>query len=169
MMYRKESDTNNKMLKESIDSLTQEKLALSIQSARLATQCNFQQERYDLLITNTDGQAKEIALLREKLNASASTLTRQETKIQELTVSISEARQTLEIYKNENQQMKIDREVWKATESRTIKERQDLVRERNSAIDRLREVQHQFDDKDRLATAERKRIESQLEFSQKEM
>lgn len=157
------------MLKDSIDSLNQEKLELSIQAARLTTQNNFQQERYDLLISNTEAQAKDLALLREKLSTSSSTLTRQESKIQELSVNLSEARQTLEIIKNENQQMKIDREVWKATEARTIKERQDLVRERNSAIDRLREVQHQFDDKDRLATAERKRIESQLDSVQKEM
>ena len=157
------------MLKETIDSLNQEKLELSIQSARLMTQSNFQQERYDLLVANTDGQSKELSLLRDKLSTSASTLTRQESKIQELTVNLSESRQTLEIIKNENQQMKIDREVWKATEARTIKERQDLVRERNSTIDRLREVQHQFDDKDRLATAERKRIEGQLELAQKEM
>jgi nucleoprotein TPR len=157
------------MLKDSIDSLNQEKLELSIQAARLATQSSFQQERYDLLIANTDGQSKEGALLRDKLSSAASTLTRQESKIQELTVSLSEARQTLEIFKNENQQMKIDREVWKATEARTMKERQDLVRERNSTIDRLREVQHQFDDRDRLATGERKRLENQLESVQKEM
>ena len=157
------------MLKDSIDSLNQEKLELSIQAARLATQSSFQQERYDLLIANTDGQSKEVALLRDKLSSAASTLTRQESKIQELTVSLSEARQTLEIFKNENQQMKIDREVWKATEARTMKERQDLVRERNSTIDRLREVQHQFDDRDRLATGERKRLENQLESVQKEM
>jgi nucleoprotein TPR len=157
------------MLKESIDSLNHEKLELSIQAARLTTQTNFQQERYDLLVANTDGQSKELAVLRDKLSTAASTLTRQESKVQELTVSLSEARQTLEIVKNENQQMKIDREVWKATEARTIKERQDLVRERNSAIDRLREVQHQFDDRDRLSTAERKRLENQLESVQKEM
>ena len=157
------------MLKDQIDSLNQEKIELTIQSARLNTQVTYQQERYSLLVTSTEGHSKELSSLREKLSNAASTLTRQESKLQESSTSLHEARQTLELIRNENQQMKIEKEVWKASESRAVKERQDLVRERNAATDRLREVQHQLDDKDRIATAERKRLEERLEEAHKEL
>jgi hypothetical protein len=41
-IYRKESNTNLKLLKDEIASLNQEKIDLTIQSARLNTQVNYQ-------------------------------------------------------------------------------------------------------------------------------
>lgn len=168
-VYRKESNTNVKMLKDQIDGLNQEKIELTIQSARLNTQVNYQQERYSLLVNSTDGQAKELSSLREKLSSMGSTLTKYEAKSQEATIAYQEARQNLEIFRSENQQMKIEKEVWKASEGRAVQERLDLTRERNAAIDRLRELQHQMDDKDRVSTAERKRLEERLEEEHKEL
>jgi len=96
-------------------------------------------------------------------------LTRQEAKAQEFSDALQTSRQEMSLLRNENQQMKIEREVWKATESRIVKDNQDLAKERNALGDRLREIQHQLDDKDRIAVSERKRLEDRLEDTHKEL
>ena len=38
----------------------------------------------------------------------------------------------------ENQQYKVERQIWKSSEARVLKESQDLVKEKSAANDRIR-------------------------------
>ena len=63
----------------------------------------------------------------------------------------------------ENQQYKIERQIWKSSEARVLKESQDLVKERNAANDRIRELQDALDESDRKSGMKIKRMEDQVE------
>ncbi|KAH9244044.1 hypothetical protein BASA81_018584 [Batrachochytrium salamandrivorans] len=70
---------------------------------------------------------------------------------------------SLESLQSENQQLKIERGVWKSSETRAVRDAQDLTRERNSANDRLRDLQHELDERVRVVASERAKAEDRLE------
>lgn len=120
-------------------------------------------ERHELLVQSTQSKDKEAAQLRERLSSINETATRQDIKIEELANNLLQARQSMEAISAENQQYKIERQIWKSSEARVLKESQDLLKERNSANDRIRELQDALDESDRKSGAKLKRLEDQTE------
>ena len=168
-MFKRESNTNIKMLKEQLESIQADKMNVSIELARATSQLSWQEERYNLMVGNLELQTKEVVVLREKLSILTNNLTRQESKMQDVSIHLQESRSTVDILKNENQQAKIEREVWKSNESRLVKERQELIKERNAATDRLRELQYQMEDKEKALASERDKLESRYQDVLKEL
>ncbi len=120
-------------------------------------------ERHELLVQSTQSKDKEASQLRERLSSINETATRQDIKIEELANSLLQARQSMETVTAENQQYKIERQIWKSSEARVLKESQDLVKERNAANDRIRELQDTLDESDRKSGMKIKRMEDQVE------
>lgn len=123
----------------------------------------YQPERHELLLQSTQSKEKEAAQLRERLTSINQTATRQDIKIEELANNLLQARQSMESVSAENQQFKIERQIWKSSESRVVKESQDFLKERNSANDRIRELQDALNESDRKAGTKLKRLEDQIE------
>lgn len=101
--------------------------------------------------------------MRERLSSINDTATRQDIKIEELANSLLQARQSMESVNAENQQYKIERQIWKSSEARVLKESQDFLKERNAANDRIRELQDALDESDRKSGTKLKRMEDQVE------
>jgi hypothetical protein len=92
-----------------------------------------------------------------------SSLAKQEARNEELSRNIMTLREEIEQARVENQQMKIEREVWKTSEQRAVKEAQELLKERNGANERLRDLQRNLDDRERAQDSQFKRNEKMLE------
>ncbi|KAL2914443.1 Protein mlp1 [Polyrhizophydium stewartii] len=168
-IFRKESAADIKMLKSQQEQLLKEKADLSIQVATLNSQHQYAQERHDFLRSKLAAQESESQQLRSRMQLLTEQSARQDAKTQELTDSLMEARLASDTLRGENQQLKIEREVWKSSEARAIREAQDLVRERNAANDRLRELQLQLEERERLASTEKIKADDRLEVLSRDL
>ncbi|KAJ8326896.1 Protein mlp1 [Batrachochytrium dendrobatidis] len=162
-IFRKESGIDIKQLKSQIESVTNERTELNIQVATLKNQILYSQERDVFLNKKLQHQEEETSQLRKRLQSLMDMSSRHDAKAQELTDGLMDAKMSVETLQNENQQLKIEREVWKSSESRAMRDVQDLIRERNAANDRLRDLQHQLDERERLVSAEKAKLEDRLE------
>lgn len=111
--YRKESGTDTKMLKAQIDGIYSEKTELSVQVAKLNNQIDYLNERHELAVQSSKAKDQESQQLRQRLTAINETATRQDIKIEELSNNLLQARQASESINAENQQLKIERQIWK--------------------------------------------------------
>ena len=107
--------------------------------------------------------------LNERIFALNTSATRQDAKIDQLSKTLTEVRQSLETSVSENQQLKVDKQVLKAAEARFIREVADLTRDRNASNDRIREFQDLLDEKDRQTVVQVKKLENQLEELNREL
>ncbi|KAH6570117.1 hypothetical protein BASA62_004475 [Batrachochytrium salamandrivorans] len=162
-IFRKEAGVDTKELKSQIESLLQERTELSIQVAKLNNQHQYSQERDSFINKKLQYQEEESAQLRQRLQTLSDLSSRHDAKTQELTDGLMNARMSLESLQSENQQLKIERGVWKSSETRAVRDAQDLTRERNSANDRLRDLQHELDERVRVVASERAKAEDRLE------
>jgi nucleoprotein TPR len=162
-VYRKESGTDTKLLKAQLELVQQEKTELTIQVAKLNNQIDYLNDRHELLIQSSQAKEKEVEQVRERLSLINQTATRQDIKIEELSNAVIQARQNLECCMGENQNLKVEKQIWKASEQRMVKESQDVLKERNLANDRIRELQDHLDERDRKSGIKMRKMEEQLE------
>lgn len=94
---------------------------------------------------------------------------KQDAKIEELSSTLMSLRETNEHLRSENQNIKIEYEVSKKSETRAINDSQELLRERNNANERLRDFQRHFEEKERNHELQCNKIEERLEESSREL
>ena len=70
-------------------------------------------ERHELLISSSQSKEKEFDQLRERLASINETATRQDFKIEELSNALLNSRQIFEKISTENQQLKVEKHIWK--------------------------------------------------------
>lgn len=121
------------------------------------------QERNELLSKSCEAQSQEAIQLRERIVNMSPVAAKQEAKIDELSNTLMALRQYTDRLQNENQQMKIEREVWKTSEARALKESQEFLRERNSANERLAEIQRSFNDREHFHETQIKKMDTRGE------
>lgn len=151
------------MLKLQIEQKQQEVTDLSIQVAKLNNQINYLNERHDMLLKSAETKNREFEQLHERLATFNNMSARQDAKIDELSNSLMISRQSLEKITIENQQMKVERQIWKTSEARHVKEAQDLIRERNTANDRIGELQAHLEDQNQKSASQLKKVQDQME------
>jgi molecular chaperone GrpE (heat shock protein) len=81
--------------------------------AKLNNQVTYLNERHELLITSSQSKDKEFEQLRERLAKINETATRQDIKIEELSNALLNSRQSFEKLSFENQQFKVEKQIWK--------------------------------------------------------
>lgn len=116
-----------------------------------------------MLVQTYEQQNAEVKKLRDRLAAVSPLTAKQDARIEELFNNLSEARHSIEDLRSENQQLKIEKEVWRTSENRTMKESQELLRERNSANDRLRDIQKHSEDREKHFETKLQKVEQRFE------
>ncbi|KAJ3275866.1 hypothetical protein HDV01_006732 [Terramyces sp. JEL0728] len=162
-VYRKECGTDTRLLKTQMEQTQNEKMELSIQVAKLNNQISYLNDRHEMLLGNLNSKEKEFVQLKERFSALNTMSTRQDLKIEELSNTLSTTRQSLDTVAFENQNLKLEKQVWKQSESRMSKDVQDLIKERNLTNDRNREIQSLLEEKDHAHLQNVKKFESQIE------
>jgi phage shock protein A len=94
---------------------------------------------------------------------------KQDAKVEELSSSLMEQRQKVDQLRNENQQLSIEREVWKSSESRAVRESQEFSKERNSANERLNELQRNFVDQGHVHESQMAKVDQRIKEMSREL
>ena len=107
--------------------------------------------------------------MRERIASLAKNLTAQDTKAQELSNQLVEARMAVEASSVEIRQLRAEKEVLKAAETRAITENQGLVQQRNMCNEHLKSLQRMLDDVDRQSKENSVKAEEKTARLDKEM
>ncbi|KAJ3009013.1 hypothetical protein HKX48_008214 [Thoreauomyces humboldtii] len=166
--YTKETGISNKELSAQLYQKRDENTELAIELSKIKHQLSFQQERYKLLASSSDMQAKENQQLRQHLGNLTNAASQEDSKKQEVASRLMDERLRAESLASQLQQARIEREVWEASKNRALRECQDLLAERNAANERARSAQLQLEDREEAWRHERKRLEEKVDSLEKE-
>jgi hypothetical protein len=116
-----------------------------------------------------ESQSKECEQLRESSLRIAPISAKQDARIEELSSTVMDLRLKLENISHENSQLLIEKEVWKSSKARALAESQELLSERNSANQRLAELQRTLESKDHLYHVNNNKLEKKLDETSQEL
>lgn len=167
--YRKEIGIDSKVIKEELDRTRNERNLGSVQIAKLSTQLEYQQERYQSVISSQDAQFKEHAELRDRMTRLANTITRQDSKAQELTNKLIESKDEYEVVRTEARQLRIEKEIVKQSEIRLITENKSLVLDRNRNQELIKDLQRMQDDSEINHFETIRKLEVRIDKDEKEL
>ncbi|CAC5399713.1 TPR [Mytilus coruscus] len=130
--YKKERSENERILNEQIDKIRQNQADTRVQNAKLASQLEFQAERYKVLQSNNDGYKKEIASLREKVQKYSTSVAKHEQTVNTLRQDAMSSQENLARAQAQAQNYKMEKELLKSSEGRLLQEIESHRRERQS-------------------------------------
>ncbi|XP_052073511.1 nucleoprotein TPR-like isoform X6 [Mytilus californianus] len=130
--YKRERSENERMLNEQIDTIRQNQADTRVQNAKLASQLDFQAERYKVLQSNNDGYKKEIASLREKVQKYSTSVAKHEQTVNTLRQDAMSSQENLARAQAQAQNYKMEKELLKSSEGRLLQEIESHRRERQS-------------------------------------
>ncbi len=168
-VFRKEVGTDSKMLKTQADQLAKEKSELSIQVAKLNTQLDYQRERYEIIVQNSELSNKENTQLRDRIGQLSQTIVRQDAKLEELTAKIIEYRDQAEQIKAENRQLTASKSSLQSTETRLAQENASLLTEKNRAQSLLKDSHRMFEELEKSSREEKKRLNDRVDRLDREL
>lgn len=88
---------------------------------------------------------------------------KKDAKIEEQYEIIINLRDSIEKIDRELKQKNVEQEVWKASETRAIRECEEYLRQRNSATERINDLQRNFDEREHNHEKITKKLETRLE------
>ncbi|KAI8896524.1 hypothetical protein BC833DRAFT_95143 [Globomyces pollinis-pini] len=168
-IYRKECGTDTKLMRKQMEELQLERTELKINVAQLNNQIVYLNDRHQLQLQNLETKTRDFEELRKQLQLMNVTANKQDLKIDELNSSLTTCRNTLDTFAAEKQQLEIERQIWKASEARCAAQIQDLQQQRNSSHDRVKELQSFWEEKDKKAGIQLKKLEDQIESLNREL
>ena len=130
--YKKEKEAHVKMLGEEIDRLRKESENSSTRCCKLKAQLDSANERFHLLQANVTSYKEQIKILEEKCNNYNTTIGKHEQSIMMLKDETLSAQSKLSRAEVQLENLRQERQILKDSESRLLKEREVLHRERQT-------------------------------------
>ncbi|XP_023233101.1 nucleoprotein TPR-like [Centruroides sculpturatus] len=129
-VYKKEKAENTQMLNEQIDKLRDEISELRVQNAKLSSQLEYSEERFNLLQSNADIFKREASLLREKNQKHTANITQHQHTINSLRQEVMATQEKLAKAEVLIENLQAERNLLKSVESRLVQEKDTLLREK---------------------------------------
>lgn len=167
--YREEQSTDRRTMKEQIERLSQEKGSLHAEVAKINSQLTLASERYDLLLANYEMVKNENTELQNRSRLLSDASAKQDLKTQQVAEDLIEAKGQLETMRNENANLKAEKNLWKDIQDRLSQDNEGLMNER-TRLNALVANQQTLQNERELSESEtRRRLTSQVETLEAEL
>ncbi|KAF2193464.1 hypothetical protein K469DRAFT_551061 [Zopfia rhizophila CBS 207.26] len=167
--YKQESATDHASLKQQADRLAKEKSDLSIENARLGSQITLARERYDLLQQRFSALKTENDEILKRYQSLQETAARQDIRTQQAVEDIVEARGAADSLRNENANLKAERELWKSIEARMTSEISQLMSEKEGVKKSLADLEALQNAREHSEKENQRRLQSKAESLESEL
>lgn len=161
--YRQEAATDHATLREQSEQLAKEKSDLQHNIARAGSQLTLSQERYDMLQSNYQMLKTEIEEMQKRSNSLNEVAARQDIRTQQVAEELVEARGLSEALRNENANLKAEKDLWKKIEHRLSDDNHNLTEERRRLNKLIVDTQNLANERELSGTETRRKFQSQLE------
>lgn len=166
--YRKEKNESEKLNNEQLVKVKEEAGAFKLELAKANTKIDFLNERYNLLVENTESQRKELDVLRKKNMEFSTSVVLHQQKLEQINQDLGQAREEVRKLEGLNIALKSEKEVIKNSETRMHMELEQVKKERNQEKIMIENLQHLLQAKESSDSQLRQHLLNQLETLQKE-
>jgi nucleoprotein TPR len=167
--YKQEAATDLASLKQQVDKLAKDRSELQSEVARYTSQLTLGHERYELLQSNFTMVKAENGELQKRTQSLQEVAARQDLLTQRAAEDYAEAKALADGMRNENANLKAERELWKKIEARISEDNRALLDERarlNKVIGDLQNLQNERELSD---SENRRRLQNKLESLETEL
>lgn len=167
-LYKKEKTENAQMLNEQIDKLREEVSELRIQNAKLSSQLDYSEERFNLLQSNADIFKREASLLREKNQKHTTSITQHQHTINTLRQEVMSLQEKLSKAEVLVENLQAERNLLQNVEARLLQEKESLLREKQQQSRLMANLQAVQNNLERLESETNHHLKTQVEKLEKE-
>ncbi|KAF2203357.1 hypothetical protein GQ43DRAFT_390192 [Delitschia confertaspora ATCC 74209] len=167
--YRQETATDHASLKQQVDKLARDKGELQGEIARISSQLTLAHERYELLQSNFTMLKSENVELQKRSQSLQEVAARQDLRTQQVAEELVEAKGLADGMRNENANLKAERELWKKIESRITEDNRSLMDERSRLNKMISDLQNLQNERELSESENRRRLQSRAESLEAEL
>lgn len=160
--YRREASTDHSTLKAQLDKLTKDKGELQGEIARANSQVTLAQERYEMLQSNYRMVKMESEEMHKRSQSLAETAAKQDIRTQQVAEELIEARGLSESMRNENSNLRAEKELWRRIEARLSEDNRALVEERARVNKAISDTQSLFNERELSDSENRRQLNHQI-------
>ncbi|TKA61007.1 hypothetical protein B0A55_12731, partial [Friedmanniomyces simplex] len=167
--YRNETATDRRTLKEQVDALAREKSSLQADIARLHSQLELANGRYEMLQGNLTATRNENQELQKRSQQMGEQAAHQDLRTQQVAEELVEARSLAESLRNEGANAKAEKELWKRMEARLMDDNRSLVDERGRLNKLVADLQNLQNERELADSESRRRLQGRTEGLETEL
>lgn len=167
--YKQEAALDNKTLKDQVDSASKENSQLRNDAARSNSQVSLAHERYEMLQANYSMLKNENAELQRRAQSYSENAAKQELRVQQVAEDLVEARGLVESMRNENANIKAEKEFWKTIEKRITDDNEGLLNERSRLNSLNTNLQNLLNEREHSENETRRRLHVQVESLERDL
>lgn len=161
--YRTEIGIDTRSLKDSLANSQRETSSLNVQLAQAQAQINFLNERNQMIIENNNMTKMEVSQLSTNNQKLQTNLINEQINLNKIQEELIESKGFIDRLKNENSNLRTEREVLKGIENRLLADNESLSRDRVHLNDLMRNLQNMQNEIERSANDTRVRLDNQIE------
>ncbi|KAM3865905.1 nucleoprotein TPR-like [Diretmus argenteus] len=168
-LYKREKAENDKMLNAANDRLQKQLTELRSIKAKLSSQLDFNNKRYDMLQETVSASRREIAALQDRNHKMSATAQRHEHIIHTMSQDLRQTTEKLALEEVRVENLTKERDMLKQAESRLNREKEAVMaeqRNQNLLLTNLKMIQLTME---RTETETRQRLNSQIERLEAEL
>jgi len=166
--YKHEAATDHQTLKEQSQKLAQEKSELQLQVAKVNSQLELAGQRFEMLNDNFKMLQSENQELQKRNGSMHEIQAKQDLRSQQVAEELVDARSMVESMRNENANLKAEKDLWKKIEQRLAGDNENLTIERSRLNTHISSLQALQAERDRAEEGNRRRLQHQIEKLEQE-
>lgn len=167
--YRQEAATDRSTLKEQVDALSRHNGELRSEIARSNSQVSLSHERYEMLQANYAMLKNENVELQKRSHNFSDDAVKQDLRVQQVAEDLVEAKGLLDSMRNENANLKAEKDFWKTVEKRITEDNESLLNERSRLSSLNVNLQNLLNEREHSDTEVRRRLQSQIDRLENEL
>jgi nucleoprotein TPR len=167
--YREEQSVDRRTMKEQTEKLSLEKGALQAEIAKTSSQLTFANERYEMLHANYTMLQNENNELQKRSQTLAEAAAKQDLRTQQVAEDLIEAKGMVESMRNENANLKAEKNLWKEIQDRLSQDNEGLMNERTRLNNLIANQQNMQNERELNESETRRRLQTQVETLEAEL
>lgn len=167
--YRQESATDRATLKGQVDSLSKQNGELRGEAARSNSQVTLAHERYEMLQSNYGMLKTENNELQKRSQTLSDSAAKQDLRIQQVAEDLVEAKGLLESMRNENANLKAEKEFWRTVEKRLSEDNEGLLNDRTRLNALNTGLQNLLNEREQSDSEIRRKLQGQVDNLESEL
>jgi nucleoprotein TPR len=167
--YREEQSTDRRTMKEQMEKLSLEKGALQAEIAKTSSQLTFANERYEMLHANYTMLQNENSELQKRSQTLAEAAAKQDLRTQQVAEDLIEAKGLVESMRNENANLKAEKNLWKEIQDRLSQDNESLMNEKTRLNNLIANQQTMQNERELNESETRRRLQIQVETLEAEL
>ncbi|CAL1291713.1 unnamed protein product [Larinioides sclopetarius] len=166
--YKKEKAENERMLNEQVDKMRIEMSDLKIQNAKLASQCEYYEERVKILQSNLDTYKKEYTSFKDKNKQHTDLIIQHQQTINSIRQDLMIAQEKIAKSDVTIENLKAERDLLKSVETRLLHEKESVIREQQHQSRMMANLQAVQNNLERMEGETKRNLQYQVEKLEKE-